>query len=87
MLLKQVKYIYELTPFGALALRPRCETSSPALAILEVDPSGNPISSCWEEVSNRGPSGGGRETLPNRSALSGNPIQFVLFLNQRMEEQ
>ena len=56
VLLNQAKHIYELTPFGALALKPRCETSSPVLAILEVAPSGN-------------------------------PVQFVLFLNQQMEEQ
>ena len=43
MLLDQAKHIYEFTPVGALALKPRCETSSPVLAILEVDPSGNPI--------------------------------------------
>ena len=43
MLLKQVNYIYELTPLGALALKPRCMASSPALTILEIDPSGDPI--------------------------------------------
>ena len=56
MPLSPTKHIYKFVPLGALALKPRCETSSPVLAILEVAPSGN-------------------------------PIQFVLFLNQQMEEQ
>ena len=41
--LSPTKHIYELTPLGASALKPRCKTSSPALAILEIAPSGNPI--------------------------------------------
>ena len=61
VLLNQAKHIYELTPFGALALKPRCETSSLALAILGIDPSGNLVSSCWAKVSDRAPSGGGRD--------------------------
>lgn len=43
VLLNQAKYIYELTPLGALALRPLCKTPSPALTILEVDPFANSV--------------------------------------------
>jgi hypothetical protein len=76
VLLKQVKYIYDPIPFRALALKPHCETSSSALVILEIVPSGSPISSLLGEglrplgeVSDRAPSGGGRETLPNRRLI------------------
>ena len=61
MPLSHTKHIYKLIPRGALALKLRCKTSSTALAILGIDPSGNPISSCWAKVSDRAPSGGGRD--------------------------
>ena len=90
VLLNQAKHIYELTPFGALALKPRCEMSPPVLAILEIASAGNPIfsfwtkvSDCWAKVSDRAPSGG-RVGFAEQKA---NPIQFVLFSNQQREEQ
>jgi len=84
VLLNQAKYIYELTPLGALALRPLCKTPSPALMILEVDPSANPISSLLGEGLRPSPQ---RRRLGDLAEQKANPIQFALFLNQKMEEQ